>query len=355
MILKLVASRFVALAKAFTLAMSVWQLSRSPGQYTRLALLLMMAIAVGTYAASYSSTAERSYEDRANFESGVDVRAFPSGTSRIADPPDVIAQAAEELPGVLEASTVYRNIYGEISTPAGGGVRFQALGVDPTEVGDMLWFREDFSDVPLDQLLVQLEGPSDLTGKELPGMPMTLSVWVKPPPEANTTSMRARFRDAAGHNWIVDLDEIGNPGWNELTGVIMEADELDYYVAPIRLMSFEFYEPPNARRGAQKPIGLDDITVRDAAGTVTVVDDFERNATWTPLPQRAAVADGFLDADRGAPRRRPVRRVHLRREWLADRSAGHLRRRPRRPARGHHQQAVQRLDRAPAWGRAGSC
>ena len=289
-----VASRLISRARAFTLTMSTWQLSRSPGQYTRLALLLMMAIAVGTYAASYSSTAERSYEDRANFDAGVDVRAFASGTSRINDSPAVITEKAEALPGILEASNVYRNVFGEISTPAGGGVRFQALGVDPTEVGDMLWFRDDFSDVPLDLLLVQLEGPTDLTGKPLPGLPVTLSTWVNPPPLAETTAIRARFRDAADHNWIVDLGSIGDPGWHELTGVIIKPTEMDYYTPPLRLMSLEVYEPPNARRGAQKPIGLDDISVTDADGTVTLVDDFEKNATWTPLPQRMQVADGFV-------------------------------------------------------------
>ena len=38
-------------------------------------VVVMMVVAVGTFAASYTRTADKSYLDRANHEAGVDVRA----------------------------------------------------------------------------------------------------------------------------------------------------------------------------------------------------------------------------------------------------------------------------------------
>lgn len=288
------AARAISVAKAFTLTMSIWQLSRSPGQYTRLALLLMMAIAVGTYAASYSSTTERSFEDRANFDAPVDMRSFSEGRGTTTGAAAVIEATAEEMPGVENASPVFRTNNAEMATPGGGGMRFQALGLDPGETGDMLWFRDDFANVPVDDLLIQLDGPANLAGKTLPGVPATLSAWVNPSPDVAQTTMRARFLDSDNTPWTADFGPVGNAGWHELTTTIGGVGGLREYSPPFRLISFEVYEPPNARRGSQKPIAIDDISVSDASGTSTVVETFEAASGWAPLPQRTQLADAFV-------------------------------------------------------------
>ncbi len=293
MVLKVV-SRMISFARAVTLTMSVWQLSRSPGQYTRLALLLMMAIAVGTYAASYSSTAERSFRDRANFEAGVDLRAHASGSSQIREGPVAIAAKAKELPGVTGASAVYRSKQGQVNSQGSSGQQFQVLGVNPAEVTSMLWFRPDFAELPLEQLLGLLRGPADLSGKPLPGVPQSISVWVNPSEGAELTTMRARFRDSNDNNWSVELGVVGPPGWHELTAVLPEPSTFQGFTPPVKLMSFEVFEPPNPKRGAQKPILIDDISVRTADGVVSIVDNFENASTWSPLPLRATIPDEFV-------------------------------------------------------------
>src|SRR5919201_6027498 len=52
-----------------------WQLSRHPVQHARLALLLAMAMALGTFAGAFASTTNRNSADRAAYAVGTDVRA----------------------------------------------------------------------------------------------------------------------------------------------------------------------------------------------------------------------------------------------------------------------------------------
>ena len=101
-------SRLLAKVSGVTVAIGLWQVVRNPSQHTRLTLLLMMAVAVGTFAASYSSTAQRSYEDRANFQVGVDLRAIGGDGNAV----DALVSNFEArigaLPGVQRATAVAR-------------------------------------------------------------------------------------------------------------------------------------------------------------------------------------------------------------------------------------------------------
>ncbi len=300
MILKLVA-RFVSLAKAFTLTMSVWQLSRSPGQYTRLALLLMMAIAVGTYAASYSSTAERSYQDRANFETGAELRAYSSsnqGEIRL-DGPE-IEEIAESIEGVERASAVYRLPLAEIATPGIGGQTFQLLGVDPSVAGEIVWWRDDFADVSPGALLRNVGGPTEFRGLPLPDDTKSVSLWVNPADGNATATVRVRFLDGNGNTWTADYGELGQPGWRRVSVDMINPNLLFNHAPPFRVVAFEVYEPPNARRGSQKPILFDDITAITASGQETLVEGFEGEGRWQPFPTRAAIQDEFIVIGEGA-------------------------------------------------------
>ena len=45
--------------------LGLWQLTRSPARYTQLALLVVMAAAVGTFAATYGKTTDVSQQQQA--------------------------------------------------------------------------------------------------------------------------------------------------------------------------------------------------------------------------------------------------------------------------------------------------
>ena len=81
--------------------LGLWQLTRSPARYNQLALLVVMAAAVGTFAATYGQTTDRSQEDRALYAAGSDVRLTGLGHLQLGFSPE----AAGKLEAVTASST----------------------------------------------------------------------------------------------------------------------------------------------------------------------------------------------------------------------------------------------------------
>jgi len=291
LVLRLV-MRTLSASAGLTVSAGLWQLSRSPGQYTRLALLVMMAVAVGTFAASYSSTADRSYRDRANFQSGADLRAFSSDRGRLgAYGPDADTRL-NGLAGVTAASAVIRTT-GAMATPGSAGGSFQVLGLDPATAGDLLWFRSDFADRPLGALLEQIAGPADMAGKALPGDPATISVWVNSPKPRENVTVWARLRDSEQEYGLLELGMLEDSGWRELTARI-NGPTMKHLEPPLTLIALILTEPDNRANATTAPIFFDDVGVTDSAGHPTVIEDFESAPTpWAALPTRSANQDKF--------------------------------------------------------------
>ncbi len=72
------AERFVRGRRGAVGALTVWQLSRRPHRYTRTALLVTMAVAVGIFAAVYESTWSASQRAQAAHQVATDVRVEPN-------------------------------------------------------------------------------------------------------------------------------------------------------------------------------------------------------------------------------------------------------------------------------------
>ncbi len=274
-----------------TVALGLWQVIRSPGQYTRLALLLMMAIAVVTYAASYSTTAERSYRDRADFRAGVDIRAQEAGAVKFQGTTQALDQHLTEIPGVERASMVVRgraNLAG-----AGRSMReVQVLGVDPAQAGAMLWSREDFARGTLSELLAPLDGPGKLRGVPLPGDPHFISLWVNAAESRPDMNLWARVRDAEDRHALLELGNLEQVGWRELRAPV-KAQYGAKLTAPITVVAIVVTEPSNRFNTSTAPLYVDDLAAVDADGKVTVVEEFEGALPWAPLPTRAPTADEF--------------------------------------------------------------
>ena len=274
------------------------QTVRNSSQYTRLALLLMMAVAVGTFAASYTTTTDQSYADRANYEAGVDLRVLPGQGVFSASAAEVDKTSAQ-IEGVARASTVIR-AKGAIATAGPAGQEFQLLGVDPPAVADMLWFRPDFADRTLRSLLFELGSTIPTPGKALPGRPTTISVWVKGDAKHSSVSLWGKIRDADGDFVLVDFGELntGNE-WRQLSGPTTDKykEKLAY---PLSLVSLLISEPSNRFGAAYPALFMDDLAVTDASGTVSVFDDFEAGFRWAPILSRTEAQDQFAASTEAA-------------------------------------------------------
>ena len=284
------AAQLVGLARGAVGTLAAWRAARFPGPYARLALLLMMAVAVGTYAASYGRTVERSYRERALFEVPADVvAALPAEAD-----PAAAEGALEELAEVEEAALVYRARH-NLAAAGSAGRTVQVLAVDPEEVEGLLWFRSDFADRGVRELLQDLQRPRKVPGLRLPMDAVAISLWTNTAVERESVTLWARVRDASGTYALLEFGQLETTGWREMR-VSLE-QRFGRLEPPIELVGLVLTEPPNRFSTSDAPLYIDDLAAVRADGSLAVLDDFEGSVSWDTLPTVRPTADVFEYTD----------------------------------------------------------
>ena len=139
------------------------QLARRPLRYTRAALLLMLAMSMGVFAVSYTSTWTQSQADQADFRVGADLRVVPvRGPSGL--PPATLDTAFAGIDGVDGATPVERHSV-RVTTAANG----ELLALDPATAPHLVSLRGDQTATDLGTLFGPLaEARPDLSLTSLP-------------------------------------------------------------------------------------------------------------------------------------------------------------------------------------------
>ncbi|MEZ4493754.1 MAG: FtsX-like permease family protein [Dehalococcoidia bacterium] len=283
-----VATRGLTAVAGVTVTIGLWQLVRRPGQYTRLTLLLMMGVAVGTFAASYSSTADRSYRDRAAFAAGTDLRARTA--DRITAPGNTQDHEADlaAIDGIDLASLVYRS--GTRTGAVGNsGRQVVILGVDPTDASTMLFSREDFADQSLQSLMFQLQGADQLRGLPVPAGATSVTLWVNSTVSRGDVSLWLRVRDANGIHRLFSFGKLDTPGWRLMEAPLSTATVT--LAEPATVLGILMTEPPSRFNTFPDPVYFDDLTAV-GPGVSEVLDDFE-TIRWDNLPTLENASDEY--------------------------------------------------------------
>ena len=157
--------------RSMATALTGWHLGRNPVPYGRLALLVWVTTGLGAFALTYAATLETSYQDRAAFAAGADVR--------------IVGDEAgySSVPEGSEATPVLRTV----GAPRQSTRRAEVLAVIPGEFSDIVKWRSDFgAEDPAEifSLLrpdgqtpdVGVEIPADATHLEMEGVIVPLSV-----------------------------------------------------------------------------------------------------------------------------------------------------------------------------------
>jgi len=209
--------RSVANSRSLVTPLGAWQVARRPLRYTRSALLLMLALAIGLFAVSYTRTWTDSQRDQADYQVGADMRVTPDRRVGQAIPQQALANAYRQVEGVQEPMPVIRNS-ATISRSAGTG---RVIGVDALTAVDIVTFREDLAGASLASMMEDLAANRPVVpGVELPGEPLRIALDVAvalaevpedAPPEANQTvspSASLVVRDARGMLYRLTAGEI---------------------------------------------------------------------------------------------------------------------------------------------------
>ncbi|MBI4219859.1 MAG: hypothetical protein HY682_06940 [Chloroflexi bacterium] len=266
------------------LALALWRLSRTPFQYSWPILLLVLAAGLAVVASTLASTLERSAGDRAAYESAADILltgARPSGLTT-----GTTMEAIRSVPGVADASLALRAT-GEIGT-TGRGNRFELLALEADRFGRISWFRPDFADLTLPELLQNLPAREDPPSIWLPDDAAEIEMWAHADPRVAKLFLWVVLRDEAGRLHTLTLGQVSGGGWEKQSARLPEI-----FAPPLRIVSILVFEPVSGDAGTPTTVFIDDISTANAAGQSEVVVDFEQRGLWTPLPTSQGFDIGF--------------------------------------------------------------
>ncbi len=278
-------TRVVATTAGPGVTLGLWQLTRSPARYTQLVLLVVMAAAVGTFAATYGETTDRSQEDRALYAAGSDMRL--TGIGRLST--GFSEEASDKLravPGVESAMTATRAVM-SIGPLPNFGAQVDILGVEPAAAGDIVWWREDFAAQDLDAMLRRIQGsPIKDHGLALPGEPVGVSLWVNPIGARQGTTLWLRTVDGNGIFRFHEFGLLNFEGYRRMEARI-NAQAIGA-VYPLSVVGLVLTQIESISEDSRTLI-IDDLSVVSATGQETIVDDFEGSFRWEAI--RTATRD----------------------------------------------------------------
>ena len=207
----------VGKTRSVAVLIGVRSLVRNPTHYARLILLLMFATGVGMFGATFSATLDRSYEDRAGYAVGADVRASGISMPGMSGDTEFLSRI-ERVPA--EARTAITRIDGSV-TNGKRTANVEILGVDPKTFEHVAFFRSDFADHDLRAMLGVLDanGATLARGPLLPPTARQFGVWVRMSDIRGRVVLGVSLRDASGRVTNRQLGEArpGDPATSEWT------------------------------------------------------------------------------------------------------------------------------------------
>ena len=122
-------------------ALASWQVARRPVRYARASLLLMLAVGIGFFAASYSTTWIASQRDQAAHAVGADVAVVPSRATGSSLTDLHLSTAQRSIPGVTDVMPVLHR-QGQL---AGDSRLAQVVILDASRASEVVALRADLA------------------------------------------------------------------------------------------------------------------------------------------------------------------------------------------------------------------
>ena len=254
-------------------SMSMWHMARNPLQYSWLVLLLVLAGGIGVLATTVGATLDRSYEERVLYNVGSDIRVVELD-SYLGRRDGRVDENFGAIPGVQAISVAHRAT-GRIGAGSiGSGFSFLAVDSDTFDA----WYRPDFSENTLPQVLSTLRLDEPIRTIEIPEDSRQVQLWVNSESFYPLIFLWIVLEDATGKTDTVTLGDMPDPGWRMVTANIPPD-----LVHPIKVVSIQINEPGFGATATAGSATFDDLSVVSDTGEVTLIEGFEESFDWAPL------------------------------------------------------------------------
>ena len=280
-----------------SMQMVLWHLTRAPVQPGRLALLLIMATSLGMFGGTFGATLDRSFDDRAAYESGAALRLadIRSGGASA----QMLEADLADAPGIAAMSQVVR-ANGSYTRGVLDVTDATVLGVDPESFRDVLWYRDDFAVDGIGNLLGRLEAPQvEVAELSVPAAARYIGVWIWLPNSRGALSPTIRVQNAEGRYRDVGLQGLPRgargfggafrEGWQFLVGDLRGGprggDEGPWQVLAlgVRTPSFSSFSGDLVYDDIQYSVSeaLPENWVQNGFDDGVIIEGFETQGRWT--------------------------------------------------------------------------
>jgi ABC-type antimicrobial peptide transport system permease subunit len=295
-------SRYIT-SPVFTLTLRY--MARNPIHYSRLILLLMMAASVGMFSASFLGTLNRSYIERVEYKTGSDVRLVNPQTYDYGK--NAMSERYSKIDGVDNVSLVFRSsaTVGTFTQTDG-----EILAVDPGTFGSVTWYRKDFSQKTVSEMMAILDKDKiEKSGILLPDGIEAIGAWIAPvyssmsqstmPSQLSSSlssfSLVARIEDSRGIYSDINLGSLQYYDWQYIEGSLANSAG-NFPVSPVRLLCIYISGSGGMGMGSNlQGIYLDDLQVRGTSfPNPVIIEDFEDISEWTALSESSGGGNARL-------------------------------------------------------------
>ena len=264
------------------LVLSLWQISRSPSNYARLVLLLILMTGLGIFVASFAGTLNRNFEERVYYSHGSDLRLtdLSVNSTGLSKP---LTKKVEAIDGVSSVSASIRMTATDV-TKTFGSDSMTIFGFDTANFAKNAWYRSDFSEDTLSEIVDSLAS-SHKKGIELPDRARSFGVLVKSDKIRPTVALIARMRDSNGRYISYDLGRLDSGGWT-FKEVEIFGSRRRFQIFPSRpltLMSVGIVETIPQKSLSPGSILIDSARVRLSTGEVVNLEDFRDVQGWQTI------------------------------------------------------------------------
>lgn len=144
-------TRLAARARGVAWLLAFAQVARGTERFSRMTLLLMLAVGLGIFALTYQGTLARNTTDRAAYMTGSDVRIQFNSNATDTGVPLQVEKYVSTLAGVRGVTPILRT---EAKLPPDlGSVPVGLLGIDPATVGRVTQWQPAYANQPMETLL----------------------------------------------------------------------------------------------------------------------------------------------------------------------------------------------------------
>ena len=315
--------------------LGLWQLGRNSAHHSQLTILLTLATGLALFAASFAATLNKNFDERVYFKVGSDVRVndpklfdkclqegyFNCYPDQFEIEAANIKQAYESIDHIDKASLVLRTLVRDKLSPMKN--QYLLLAADTETFSEVAWFRDDFAETPMEELIDSINQSYQEDGLKIPLGTQSLSLTFKSDYVHPSVRLTLRFKDDLGKFSTYSMGDLQTNEWQTNTlkmrkysdlppppprrrwwSLRRRADPEVIIVAPdsesnrLYLDSVRIHERSPDRNLMAGSVIFKEISATLENGETIAIESFDQAGDWNILSSSSqSIADTVTNAD----------------------------------------------------------